>query len=170
VGGSVNASYEIVKNVRLLSNNFFSDGGGRYIGGLAPDLVVRADGSPSPVHSASTVSGIEAQAGDTQVYAYYAGVYMQRNVALDANLTPVGYGYAGSPNSQNRSIQNLTFGYNHTFWRDSKFGSLQAMGQYSYVVRHPWSVAAGAPSSAHSNMVFVSLRYTLPGSAPTVKY
>lgn len=170
VGGSFNASYEIVKNVRLLSNNFFSDGGGRYIGGLAPDLVVRADGSPSPVHSASTVSGIEAQAGDTQVYAYYAGVYVQRNVALDANLTPVGYGYAGSPNSQNRSIQNLTFGYARTFWRDSKFGSLQAMGQYSYVVRHPWSVAAGAPSSAHSNMVFVSLRYTLPGSAPTVKY
>jgi hypothetical protein len=169
-GGSLNVNYEVVKNVRLVSNNFVSDGGGRWIFGQAPDLVVRANGSPSPVHAASTVSGIEAQAGNTQLYAYYGGVYVKRNVALDVNLTPVGYGYAGSPNSQNRSIQELTFGMTRTFWKDAKYGALQVMGQYSYVMRGPWAVAAGAPSSAHSNMVFFNLRYTLPGSAPTVKY
>lgn len=169
-GGSLNVNYEVVKNVRLLSNNFVSDGGGRYIFGQAPDLVVRADGSPSPVQSASTVSGIEAQSGNTQLYAYYGGVYVKRNVALDVNLTPVGYGYAGSPNSQNRSIQELTVGMTRTFWKDAKYGALQVMGQYSYVTRRPWAVAAGAPSSAHSNMVFFNLRYTLPGSAPSVKY
>ncbi len=43
------------------------------------------------------------------------------------------------------------------------------MGQYSYVVRNPWSFANGQPEDAHLNMVFFNLRYTLPGSAPAMK-
>jgi hypothetical protein len=43
------------------------------------------------------------------------------------------------------------------------------MGQYSYLEREPWSVAVGAPSKAKINMVFLNLRYTLPGSAPATK-
>ena len=41
----------LLKNVRLMSSNFFSDGEGRYLFGQAPDLIVRADGSLSAVHA-----------------------------------------------------------------------------------------------------------------------
>jgi len=44
------------------------------------------------------------------------------------------------------------------------------MGQYSYLLRDPWYVnfATGQPANANNNMVFFNLRYTLPGSAPTM--
>src|ERR1051326_4639551 len=57
--GSINVNFEIVKNRRLLTNNYYGSGGGRYIFGQAPDLIVRSDGSLSPIHSGSTVSGFE---------------------------------------------------------------------------------------------------------------
>ena len=41
----------MVKNFRLIINNYWSDGGGRYMFGQAPDVIVRADGSLSPIHA-----------------------------------------------------------------------------------------------------------------------
>jgi hypothetical protein len=170
-GGSVNLNFELAKNLRLVSNNYYSAGGGRWIFGQAPDLIVRGDGSPSVVNSGSTVTGFEAQATkDTQIYGYYGGVYVQRNVAIDpANGNFIGYGYPGSPTSQNRVIHQATFGFTRTFWRDPKYGALQLMGQYSYLLRHPWNVPPGQPTDGHVHMTFMNLRYLLPGSAPTVK-
>ena len=170
-GGSVNLNFELAKNLRVVSNNYYSGGGGRWIFGQAPDLIVRGDGSLSVVHSGSTVTGFEAQATkNTQLYGYYGGVYVQRNVAIDpANGNPIGYGYAGSPGGQNRVIHQATFGFTRTFWRDPKYGALQLMGQYSYILRHPWNVAPGQPTDAHVHMTFLNLRYLLPGSAPAVK-
>ena len=169
-GGSFNFNFELVKNLRLISNNYYSDGGGRWIFGQAPDLIVRSNGSPSLIHSGSTVAGIEIQAKNTQLYGYYGGAYIQRNVAIDpASGKLVGYGYTGSPSGHNRTIQEATVGFTETFWRDPKYGALQLMGQYSYVIRHPWDVVAGQPSGAHTNMVFLNLRYLLPGSAPKIK-
>jgi hypothetical protein len=168
-GGSVNANFEIVKNVRLITNNFFSDGGGRYIFGEAPDLIAHGDGTLSAIHAYSTVTGFEATVKkNTLLYGYYGGVYIGRNVALDP-LTGklVGYGYSGSPNSQNRSIQEATFGFTQTFWRDPKYGALQFMGQYSYLVRKPWFVAPGGLPDARTNMIFLNLRYLLPGKPPS---
>ncbi len=46
-GGSVNLNFDLVKNVRLLTNNYWSDGGGRYIFGEAPDFIIRSNGSLS---------------------------------------------------------------------------------------------------------------------------
>jgi len=43
------------------------------------------------------------------------------------------------------------------------------MVQYSYLVRHPWFVAPGQPGSANLNMLFLNLRYTLPGAPPAEK-
>ncbi len=173
VGGSINLNFELFKNFRLLTNNFWSDGAGRYIFGQAPDFILRADGAISPVHSGSTVTGFEYTAGKTYptlYYVYYGGVYIQRNTALDTNgTTRIGYGYSGSPNGQNRTIQEYTFGTNTTFWKDGKFGALNLMFQYSYLQRNPWFVAAGQPSDAHVQMGFMNLRYTLPGSAPAIK-
>src|SRR2546425_232070 len=104
-GGSINGNFEIRPNVRLITNNYWSDGGGRYLFGVAPDFIVHADGSPSFIHAGSTVSGFEARRKNTQVYAYYGGIYIARNTALDTNGARIWYGYTGSPNSPNNKTQ-----------------------------------------------------------------
>jgi hypothetical protein len=40
------------------------------------------------------------------------------------------------------------------------------MGQYEWLDRRPWSVAAGAPKGTHDNTIYINIRYTLPGSMP----
>ncbi len=169
-GGSVNANLGLTKNFRLVTNNYWSDGGGRYLFGNAPDVVIRANGSISPIHSGGTVDGFEVQATKKLfLYAYYGGIYVGRDVAVDANGTSlVGYGYKGSANSQNRAIQEVSFGFNQTFWKDAKYGAINLMGQYEYLTRDPWYVATGAPKNTHDNTIYFNLRYTLPGSAPTI--
>jgi hypothetical protein len=160
----------VAPGFRLLTNNFWSDGGGRYIFGQVPDLIARADGSLSPIHTGSTVSGFEYTHKNSIVYGYYGGIYVARNSALDANgKTLVGYGYSGSASSNNRTIQEATVGLVQTVWRDPKYGALQIMGQYSYLQRNPWYVAIGQPSNANIHMVFFNLRYALPGAAPAMK-
>jgi hypothetical protein len=162
-------NFELLKNFHVVSNNFFSDGGGRYIFGEAPDLIIRGDGNISPVHSGSTVDGIEFQAGPMLFYAYYGGVYIRRNYVVDpATGKFVGYGYPGSGATQNRIIQEPSFGATSTFWKDPKYGALQLILQYSYVSRAPWIAPANSPGTAHSNMIYADLRYVLPGSAPTL--
>jgi hypothetical protein len=121
------------------------------------------------VHAGSTLSGFEYTRKNSLWYALYGGVYIQRNIAFDANgTTRIGYGFTGSNNGQNRAIQEITFGLNQTLMRDSKWGAVNLMFQYSYLQRNPWFVAIGQPSDANSHMGFVNLRYTLPGSAPTL--
>jgi hypothetical protein len=161
--------FQVVPGFRLLTNNYWGDGGGRYIFGLAPDLIVRANGTISPMHAGSTLSGFEYTRKNTLLYALYGGVYIQRNTAFDTNgTTRIGYGFTGSNNGQNRTIQEFTFGLNQTLMRDTKWGAVNLMFQYSYLQRNPWFVAIGQPSDANSHMGFVNLRYTLPGSAPTL--
>ena len=170
-GVAVNGNIELVKKFRLIANTFFSEGGGRWIFGQGPDLIIKGDGSPSLVHSASTVDGFEYQATPKTVfYGYYGGAYFKRNVAIDpANGRQVGFGYTGSPGNHNRAIQEGTLGFTHTFWRDPNYGAMQFMVQYSYLVRHPWYVAPGQPGRANLNMLFLNLRYTLPGAPPAEK-
>ncbi|HLI86173.1 MAG TPA: hypothetical protein VKV17_19815 [Bryobacteraceae bacterium] len=170
-GGSFNSNFEIVKNFRIFENLFYSDGAGRYLFGVAPNFILRADGSPSPIHSGSTVDGFEWTLGKSLFYVYYGGIYVSRNVALDANgTTLIGYGYRGSPNSQNRSTQEITGGWNQTLFRDPKYGSISTFVQYAYFWRMPWFVATNAPKDAFQTAVWFDLRYTLPGSAPTIGY
>ena len=181
-GGFLNLNVEVAKGFRLLTNNFVSDGGGRYIFGQAPDLIAKADGSISLIHADSTVSGFEFTHKNALIYAYYGGIYVGRNVAIvststtsgtppvtTTTLTPVGYGFTGSSSGQNRAVQEATFGFNQTIWKDPKWGAVNFMGQYSYLTRNPWYVATGQPANASLNMVFFDLRYTLPGKAPTLK-
>jgi hypothetical protein len=167
-GGSINLGFDIMPNVRVVTNNFYSNGGGRYIFGQAPDFIIRANGTVSLVHSASTVTGLEVTAGKTLFYGYYGGVYIGRNMALDANgTTKIGYGPIAS-DGQNRAIQEITFGTNTTLAKNAKWGALNLMFQYSYLQRNPWLVTGTNPTNASLSMGFVNLRYTLPGSAPTM--
>ena len=170
-GGELNGNFELLPGLRLVTNNFYSDGGGRYLFGVAPNFIVRSDGSPSLIHSASTVSGFEYAHKNTQLYTYYGGIYIGRNTALDANgTTKIGYGFSGSGNGNNKTTQEGTFGWTQTIFRDAKYGAVQTMFQYAYFFRNPWFVAAGAPRNTHENVVWFNLRYVLPGGAPSIKY
>ncbi len=163
-GGSFNTVLELAKNFRFVLTSFYSSGGGRYIFNLGPDLIVRPDGTLSPVHSMSGIGGFEYQIDPKSfLYAYYGGAYFRRNYGFGG--TPAayfGFGFPGSTTSANREIQEPTFGYTNTFWKNKNYGALQLITQYSYVTRHPWAVAAGTPVEAHSHMIFADLRYVLP--------
>jgi hypothetical protein len=163
-GGSVNLNLEIFKNFHLIANSFWSDGGGRYIFGLGPDLIIRGDGNPSLVHSGSGIGGFEWQATPrNMLYSYYGVGYFQRNVTLDpATGKEAGFGFSGSSSGANRAVQEPTFGYIRTLWKHENYGGLQVLTQYSYLTRSPWFVAPGAPKNAHASMVYLDFRYLLP--------
>jgi hypothetical protein len=162
-GAELNGNVELVKNLRLLASSFYSSGGGRYIYGLGPDFIVRPDGALSPVHSGSGIAGFEYQASPkSQFYAYYGTAYYGRNWSTDSAGKYYGYGFPGSAVSNNRTIQEYTIGYTHTFWKSSTFGALQLMNQYSYLERTPWVVPAGSPSYAHTHIIYNNLRFVLP--------
>ena len=167
-GVEVGVNVAVTKNVRLISNNFHSDGEGRYLFGQAPNLIVRADGSLSPVHSSSTIEGFEARMNKNNLllYGYYSAIYIGRNVAFDANGTSkIGYGVTA--NSQNRVINEATFGFNQTMWSSPRYGGINLMGQYEYLQRSPWTISAGNPKQTHDSTVYFNIRYTLPGSMPS---
>jgi len=104
------------------------------------------------------------------LFMYYGGLYVGQNFALDANgTTLVGYGYKGSANSNNRSMEELTIGFNQTFWKNPRWGALSLIGQYQFEQRNPWYVATGQPSGAHDNTIYLDVRYTLPGAPPPAK-
>jgi hypothetical protein len=176
---------EIFKNFHLVSNAFWSDGGGRYIFGMAPDLVVAPVNAPgttcvpgtsytgcdaaiSLVHSGSGIVGFEYQVTPkTMVYSYYGAMYAQRNSFKDITSTAstkpfVGFGGPSSASSNNRDIQEPSLGWIQTFWKSRQYGALQLITQASYLTRSPWVVAAGAPKNAHLAMGWVDLRYVLP--------
>jgi hypothetical protein len=162
------ANVEVVKNVRLITTNYWSAGGGRYLFGQAPDFIIRANGDISPIKSGGSVDGLEWTVKNTLLYTYYGGIYVGRNTALDADgKTKIGYGYAGSPAAQNRAINEITWGFNQTMWKNPRYGAFNLMGQYQWTQRNPWAVLTGAPKSAHDNAVYINLRYTLPGSMPS---
>ncbi len=169
-GASVNMNFELAKNFHAIVNTFWSDGGGRYLFGGIPDLAIRPDGSISPIHAYSTLDGFEFNpAANTLLYTYFGETYGGKDVIVDSTGKPIGYGFTGSSNGNNRSIQELTFGSTQTLWRDAKWGALQLMFQYAWYNRYPWYVATGQPKDAHNSTIFLNLRYSLPGSAPSIK-
>ena len=164
---------EVFKNFRFLMSGFYSSGGGRYIFGMGPDLVVlpNAAGTDlflSPVHSGSGIAGFEYQLfPHTMFYGYYGAAYFRRNFAPDTTAgAPMGsfagFGYPSSANNNNRDIQEPTLGWTQLFWKQPQFGALQVGTQVSYLTRSPWFVAPGAPKNAHLVMVWEDFRFILP--------
>ena len=162
-GGAINSNFEIFKGLRIVENAYYSDGGGRYINGFGPDVIVRANGSLSPVHAASTVDGIEFTASKkTFLYGYFGAAYLDRDIAQDTTGKYIGYGFSGSATSNNRTIDEMTFGWIQTFWKHPTYGDLKLITQYSYLWRDPWAVPTSGPTDAHANLVYVDIRYDLP--------
>jgi hypothetical protein len=175
VGGEIGAKMELFKNFRLIGQGYYSDGGGRYIYGLGPDIVVRQATTtspfvPSPVRSESAILGFEWQAQPKSLfYAYYGGAevirdYSYQPVATGSPTTFVGYGYPASPNSQNRAIQEGTVGWTQDFFKSPNFGKFSLMTQVSYLTRDPWTSAPtpANPRDAHLVEIYMNIRYTLP--------
>jgi hypothetical protein len=167
-GGGIQAGFnvELFPGFRLITTNFWGDGEGRYLFGQAPDVVVNANSTLSPLHSGGTVDGFEARFGRLLLFAYYGGIYVGRDVVIDTTGKLVGYGYTGSANSQNRAIQEGTFGFNQTLWANPRYGAINLIGQYEYLTRAPWYVAPNNPDATHDNTIYFDIRYTLPGSMP----
>lgn len=173
-GGAVvaNMFLELFKGFHFLGLAYWSDGGGRYIGGMGPGFVVlqpqkaTAPFEAALIHSGSAIGGFEWILGKrTTIASYYSGAYFQRRYGLDPSLktaTYVGYGFPGSANSNNRIINEASFATTTTLWQNPARGALQAITQSSYATRAPWVVAAGAPRDAHTFMEFVNLRYVIP--------
>ena len=164
-GGLVNVNFEVAKNLRVFSNNYFSSGGGRYIFSLGPDLVVRPDGSIATIRSGSTVDGFEySPTPKWALYGYYGAAYYGRGQYLDTDgKTLIGYGVDGGTLSANRTIQETTFGIQNNFWKNPQYGALTLAFQYSYVTRSPWSITDPTlPSNANMHMGYANIRYTLP--------
>jgi hypothetical protein len=170
--GSFNSNLELIPGgrLRLIENFFYGRGVGRWLFGQGPDLIVNSNGALGLLPGGATAAGFESQVTKNLfLYSYYGAQYFGRGVAIDTNGKPVGYGFTGSPNNNNRTIQEVTIGLQNTFWKDPRWGSLQFFLQYSYLFRTPWFVATGTPSQAQSHMVFLNLRYGFPGEAPNLK-
>jgi len=104
---------------------------------------------------------------------YYSADYYSRDYFPDTTDkahpgTIIGYGGPGSPNTNNRTIQEVTFDWLHTFWKNRRYGALQAYTQYSYLTRSPWYVGPGDPKSAHLSMLYFGFRYVLPSTSGTL--
>jgi hypothetical protein len=171
-GGGIStvANLEAVRNLHLVLTGFWSDGAGRYIGGLGPGFVVAQGGSKtSPfsaqlVHSGSGIASAEWKASQSNIVALsYSGAYFERVFSTDPSSgSLVGYGFKGSANSNNRAIQEATFATLSTLWKQHGYGSVQVITQSSYITRAPWYVAPGSPKDAHVFAGYVNLRYVLP--------
>jgi hypothetical protein len=170
-GALAAANLEIVKGFHLITTAFWSDGGGRYIGGLGPGFVVQQVGSKTGpfeaqlVHSGSAISSIEWQAPKRNLLSLtYSGAYFDRVFSEDPDNGNklVGYGYSGSANTNNRALQEATFASLTTLWKHPSYGSVQFITQSSYIARAPWYVASGAPKDAHVFAGYANLRYVLP--------
>jgi hypothetical protein len=165
-GAAYTLNVELVKNLHFINTGFYSYGGGRYIGNTSgPDVIIKADGSLSAIHSGSGLAGFEYQVTPKWLfYGYYSAAYFGRNVtaATAAGTGLAGYGFSGSNNSSDRYLYEPQFGFIQTMWRNPSYGDIKLITQYAYVSRTPWFVAAGQPATAHTSMVYIDLRYDLP--------
>ncbi len=162
-GTAVTAYLEPIHNLRFVATGFFSNGGGRYIANTnIPDFIVNPDNTISLVKSHSFIVGVESQVKpNTLLDLYYSEAHADANTTTDTNGKLIGYGFAGQA-AANQKISEFSVGLTQVFFRDPKIGGLQVMFEYSYLKRTPFSVPAGAPTTANSNMVFINFRYILP--------
>jgi hypothetical protein len=178
-GAQIAANYELLPKLLLLGNAFWSDGGAHYLVGTGPQLVVRpnaagTDITLSMLHAGAGSVGLEWIASPKEAFAvYYAADYYGRDFFPDTTNTTqpgtiIGYGGPGSPNTNNRAIQEATFDWLQTFWKQPRYGALQSYVQYSYLTRAPWFVAPGNPNNAHLSMIYFGFRYVLPSTSGTL--
>ena len=163
VGGgvTVNARATMAKT-KVIGQFAYGPGIGRYLGGLAPDVTFGADGSLHLLRSGAWVAGVEHPISQTVVLsAYDSGVHADASFATDVDGSLIGYGYPGSPNTNNRTIHEVTGVLAYRPWAIAGRGSMQWNTQLSWLQRSPWSVGGG-PASADAWLFLSQIRYNLP--------
>ena len=165
----VASNLEVAPSLHLIMTGFWSDGGGRYIGGLGPGFVVAQHGSTTApfeaqlVHSGSGVAGAEWRLRNTVSSFTFSAAYFGRESSIDPSTGKlVGYGFVGSSNSNNRALQEGTFATQTTLWKQAGYGSVQMITQSSWIRRAPWYAEPGKPMDAHVFSGWANLRYVLP--------
>lgn len=166
----------LTKRFRVLAHGMYGDGVGRYYIGFGPQFVVvpiavtptTFTAEPSMVHSGSGYGGVEWQpATNTQIGAYYGGIYYGRNFFPDVTATTpvkplIGYGGPTSAGTNNRTIQQGEFVLAQTLWKNPQYGAVLLISDSSYVTRAPWAHAATAPKNAHMFMTKIDFKYVIP--------
>jgi len=164
VGGglSVNGRFNPTGHTRLIGQVASGPGLGRYIGGLAPDVAFRSDGSIALVSATSWVSGVEqVLSSRVSLAGYYSGVEVDDNSLVDTDGSAIGYGHPGASNASNRTIREITGTLSYLAVRTENRGSAQLGIQTSWLTREPWSAGTG-PRSADAFIFFAQVRYNLP--------
>jgi hypothetical protein len=81
--------------------------------------------------------------------------------SVDVDGAYIGFGYPGSPNTNNGAIDEVTGVIGWQPWKIAGRGSMQWNSQVSWLRRAP-SSPASTPSSAHAVMFLTQIRYKLP--------
>jgi hypothetical protein len=161
-GVSVNGRVNPSRATRITGQVASGAGLGRYVGGLAPDVAFREDGSIAPVGSTSWVLGVErALTPRISAAGYYSGVIVDDTYFVAADGAFVGYGFPGSSNASNQRIGEVTATVSYQIVRTDDRGSAQLNVQTSWLRREPWSTGTG-PDAARAFLFFAQLRYNLP--------
>ena len=161
-GLSANGRARTTDALTLIGQIAHGSGMGRYVGGLAPDVSVSADGAIHPIPTTAWTAGFEYRiSAPFSIAAYDSGVRIDRSYSVDADGTFVGFGYPGSPNDSNRTIHQITGVFGWQPWKIAGRGSMQWNSQLSWLRRTPWSSGTG-PSSADALMFLTQIRYNLP--------
>jgi hypothetical protein len=161
-GGSVNASIRPTTTTRIVLQAAAGSGLGRYVGGLAPDVVFHSDGSIDPLRTTSWVSGVEQRINPrTSVGGYYSGIVAEAAYEHDTGGGYIGFGFPGATDADNRRIDEVTGTLSTLTVSSPNRGSAQVGLQLSWLRREPWSQGSG-PSSASAFLFFAQLRYNLP--------
>jgi hypothetical protein len=129
-------------------------------------LIVRADESPSLIHSGSTVSGIEMTIKNFAPYIYHGGTFIGRDIALDANgrLRLQAFAQQAKPQHSGSYVRLVPHHLAPPQIRRA-FGicATRVLPLQSLV----W---APGPKSAREDAVWFDLRSVLPSTAPAVEY
>jgi len=161
-GVSVNGRARTNSATTLIGQFAYGSGMGRYLGGLAPDVSISADGAIHPIPTTAWAAGVEYRISpQLSLAGYDSGVHVDNSYSVDADGEFIGFGYPGSPNTDNRTIHEVTGVFGWEPWKIAGRGSMQWTSQLSWLRRTPWSTGAG-PSSADALLFLTQIRYNLP--------
>ena len=172
----------VAKKVDIVIQGLAGNGVARFTDSSNVDVIIRPDGTVSPVRSYSGVVGVETHPTPKFDWYLYGGdEYLGRNAGVMNDLTGAskqfGYGnptlnlagcYAAeSAFSCSPSFKSLTQGTTGFYYRFYKgaYGTLQTGLQYSYTHKNTWSGLNGTTAvspSANESMVLTNFRYYLP--------
>ena len=161
-GVSANVNFRVGAGTKLIGQFSTGSGIGRYIGGLVPDAAFTPDGGIEPIRTRSYVVGVEQSLRRALSLAgYFSGVESDARAFVDDGGVYIGFGYPGSPNSNNGSIREATATFGWRPFQSPDRGSVQLNTQLSWLERKPFDRGTGPPS-ADMFMLQVQLRYNLP--------